>query len=99
MYKKIIVQLIIIIHQINHHALVNINDVSLSDLKKFKEYDVMEAFRSKLFGDNGMPDVEAVFLVNYLMSLQLDLGESTIVKNKTINKSIPKTSICLARIA
>jgi transcriptional antiterminator len=83
MYKKIIVQLIIIIHQINHHALVNINDVSLSDLKKFKEYDVMEAFRSKLFGDNGMPDVEAVFLVNYLMSLQLDLGESTIVKNKT----------------
>lgn len=83
MYKKIITQLIIVIHQINHHALVNIDDVTLIDLKRFKEFDVMEAFQSKLFGNNGMPDVEAAFLVNYLMSLQLDLGESTIIKNKT----------------
>ncbi|MBT2214718.1 HTH domain-containing protein [Virgibacillus dakarensis] len=81
MYKKIAIQLIIIIHQINHHHLVNMEDTELTNLRRFKEFEVEEAFRSKLHDYVKMTDDEAIFLVNYLISLQLDLDKS-IIENK-----------------
>lgn len=81
MYKKITVQLIIIIHQIKRNKLVNIEANELTDLKSFKEYEVEKAFRNQLQTYVNIPNEESIYLVNYLMSLQLDLNSSTI-KNK-----------------
>ncbi|MCJ7841442.1 HTH domain-containing protein [Lederbergia sp. NSJ-179] len=80
-YKKITAQLIIIIHQINHHALVSIEDAELTNLAGFKEFEVEEAFRSQLGDYVKMTDEEAIFLTNYLISLQLGLNGS-IIENK-----------------
>lgn len=82
MYKKITVQLIIIIHQINNNALVHIeDDAALESLKRFKEYEVAEAFRKRLKEMVEMPEAESIYLVNYLISLQLDL-EGANIQNK-----------------
>lgn len=80
-YKKLTSQLIIIIHQINHGYLVDIKDKELTSLRGFKEFEVAEAFRSQLHDYVNITDDEAVFLVNYLMSLHLDLEEAEI-KNR-----------------
>lgn len=81
MYKKITIQLVIIIHQINHHHPVDIEGMELSHLMSFKEFEVEEAFRSQLQDYVKMTDDEAIFLVNYLISLQLDL-DGSMIKNK-----------------
>ena len=81
MYKKITIQLIIMIHQINHHHLVKIENTELTNLTSFKEFEVVEAIRSHLYEYAQITDDEAVFLVNYLISLQLDL-EGSQIKNK-----------------
>lgn len=81
MYKKITIQLIIMIHQINHHHLVKIKNTELTNLTSFKEFEVVEAVRSHLYEYAHITDDEAVFLVNYLISLQLDL-EGSQIENK-----------------
>lgn len=80
-YKKLTTQLIIIIHQINAGHLVAIQDTELVNLTDFKEFEVAEAFRSQLRECVHITDDEAIFLVNYLISLQLDLDDAKI-KNK-----------------
>ncbi|WP_133579806.1 BglG family transcription antiterminator [Aureibacillus halotolerans] len=80
-YKKLISQLIIIIHQINSGQLVDRQDEELEKLTGFKEFEVADAFRSHLQPYANVTDDEAVFLVNYLMSLQLDL-EGTEITNR-----------------
>ena len=89
MYKKITVQLIIMVHQIQCNRIVSINDTILTDLSNFVEYNVGKAFREKLSKDIDISNEEAIYFVNYLMSLQLDLDETQIEnKNPTIIKNI-----------
>ena len=89
MYKKITVQLIIMVHQIQCNRIVSINNTTQNDLSNFVEYDVGKAFRKKLSQDIDIPNEEAIYFVNYLMSLQLDLEETQIEnKNPTIIKKI-----------
>lgn len=78
MYKKMTTQLIIIIHQINHGHTVTIEETELANLKSFKEYEVAETFRSRINKYVDMTEDEIIFLVNYLISLQLGLDNSQI---------------------
>ncbi len=80
-YKKMTTQIIINIHQINAGHLVTIQDTELVNLTGFKEFAVAEAFRSQLREFVNITDDEAIFLINYLISLQLDLDDDKI-KNK-----------------
>ena len=80
MYKKMSIQLIIILHQINHGHLVTLKETELTNLSSFKEFEVAKTFQSKLdqYGYVNMTDGELIFLVNYLISLQLDLDNAQI---------------------
>ncbi|WP_054860483.1 HTH domain-containing protein [Gracilibacillus sp. JCM 18860] len=81
MYKKMTTQLIIIIHQINLGHTVSIEDTELDNLTSFREYEVAEAFRSRINKYVNMTDDEIIYFVNYLISLQLDL-DNTQIGNK-----------------
>ncbi|MFD1173114.1 BglG family transcription antiterminator [Oceanobacillus picturae] len=81
MYRKITVQLVIMIHQINQGHMVSIEETELENLSCFKEYEVAEAFCSQINKYVLVPNDEVFLLVNYLISLQLDLDE-TQIENK-----------------
>ncbi|MDQ0207373.1 BglG family transcription antiterminator [Alkalicoccobacillus murimartini] len=82
-YKKLTVQLLIIIHQINEKRLVVIGDKELVKLTEFKEYDVALAFQTQMSEYITFSEDEVVFLVNYLMSLQLDLEDVEIANRNS----------------
>lgn len=89
MYKKITIELIIIIHQISHAHFVTIKETELTHLSCFKELEVAEAFRSQINKFVKMTDDEIIFLANYLISLQLDLDDTQIEnKDPQIKKKI-----------
>lgn len=84
-YKKLAVQLLIIIHQINEKQFVMINNKEFFNLKAFKEFEVAKAFSVGLKDWAHFTEDETAYLVNYLMSLQLDLEkEDEIVQNPEI---------------
>ncbi|WP_237342853.1 BglG family transcription antiterminator [Virgibacillus dokdonensis] len=89
MYKKMTIQLIIIIHQINHQHLVEIESEECGSLVSFKEFEVVETLQKHLCDYVNIINGEVVFLVNYLISLQLDLEEAQIEhKDTTIMSKI-----------
>lgn len=75
MYKKIITQLIIMIHQINVQKSIEVDKNQLEEIKIFKEYEVVSKIKKELNDLIFLNDGESLFLVNYLISLQLDLGK------------------------
>ncbi|WP_207871864.1 lichenan operon transcriptional antiterminator [Enterococcus sp. DIV2402] len=80
MYKKIITQLIITVHQINLDKKVNIEKDLIEKIKVFKEYEIAILLKKNLENIANVNDAELLFLVNYLISLHLDLGKMTITK-------------------
>lgn len=75
MYKKIITQLIIMAHQVNNQKSVEVDKNQLEEIKIFKEYEVALKIKTELNELIFLDDREFLFLVNYLISLQLDLGK------------------------
>ncbi|MGX7195858.1 BglG family transcription antiterminator [Enterococcus olivae] len=79
MYKKLITQLVIIVHQINTGHQVVIEQEQLEKVEVFKEFEVAKKLQQELSDCISMDDKEILFLVNYLISLQLGLGKISIV--------------------
>ncbi|TSB47398.1 BglG family transcription antiterminator [Alkalicoccobacillus porphyridii] len=82
-YKKLAVQLLIMIHQMNQKRFVVIENNELHNLKSFKEFEVAQAFRTQLKDYVSFTEDEVVFLVNYLMSLQLDLEKEDVTNHNS----------------
>lgn len=61
LYKKLAVQLLILIHQINQKRFVVIENNELHHLKPFKEFEVAEAFRNHLNEYVTFTEAEVVF--------------------------------------
>ncbi|MCM2676322.1 BglG family transcription antiterminator [Alkalicoccobacillus plakortidis] len=95
-YKKLTVQLLIMIHQMNQKRLVVIDDKELMKLTEFKEYDVAQAFQTQMNEYTTFSEDEIVFLVNYLMSLQLDL-EDVDISNRN-SKIVEKIESILFKV-
>src|SRR5699024_7778993 len=89
MYKKLIAQLVITIHQSKYQLFVEIESKEIERLKQFKEFDIGKKLQADLQKYMKIPNKEMAFLVNYLISMQLNIEESTLEnKDKEIVKII-----------
>lgn len=75
MYKKISVQLIIMISRIENGSHVAMELSEEMDFKDFKEFEVASAFGNGILQYVIVSESECIYLTNYLMSLHLDLEE------------------------
>ncbi|WP_368901011.1 transcription antiterminator [Oceanobacillus oncorhynchi] len=84
MYKKISVQLIIMISRIErgNHAAIELSEET--EFKEFKEFEVARAFCNGILKYAIASENECIYLTNYLMSLHLDLEEPRI-ENKDLH--------------
>src|SRR5699024_346369 len=80
MYKKMSVQLIIMIARINHGNHVDIDLSKEMDYKNFKEFEIADAFSKLITKYTTFSENECYFLTNYLISLHLDLNDHRIEK-------------------
>ena len=80
MYKKMSVQLIIMISRINQGNHVDIELSKEMDYKNFKEFEVADAFSKRITKHAIFSENECNFLTNYLISLHLDLDDLRIEK-------------------
>ncbi|GGP10069.1 BglG family transcription antiterminator [Oceanobacillus neutriphilus] len=83
MYKKISVQLVIMISRIESGNHVAIELSEEMDFKDFKEFEVANAFCNGIHQYVIASESECIYLTNYLMSLHLDLEEPG-VENKDL---------------
>lgn len=78
MYKKMAVQLIIMIYRMNQGNGVVIDSSEETAFEGFKEFEVADAFCTGIRKYVNVSESEHIYLTNYLMSLHLDLEESKI---------------------
>src|SRR5699024_278262 len=76
MYKKLIAQLVITIHQSKYQLFAEIESKEIERLKQFKEFNIGEDLQADLQKYVKIPNKEMAFLVNYLISMQLNIEES-----------------------
>lgn len=85
-YKKMIVQLIIIMHQIDVGRFVSLDITNLNYVREFPEYCLVEEiFKNQNIKNN---DAEKLFLIDYFVSLQLGMTNIESIKkdNDIYNK-------------